>query len=64
MEGEVKIFYLRLFGLWIRDNWKRKALEEIEILCHRAMNTVSILNVFTLDQDLIAKLYAADIGDE
>ena len=21
MEGEVKISYLRLFGLWIRDNW-------------------------------------------
>jgi len=43
---------------------KRRALEEIEIICHRAMTNLSILNVFTPDHNLIAKECAVDVDDE
>ena len=43
---------------------KRKALEEIEIIRHHVMSNWSILNMFTLDHVLIAKIHAVDVDDE
>jgi len=42
---------------------KRKALEEIEITRHRAINRF-ILNTFIPDHDLVSKVYTVDVDDK